>query len=119
MSLHPGTLQVRLTSAPPNGKGISNCDTACYRCLKSYANQRFHDLLNWPLTAPSLEALASASPERRRPELGDIDDPGPWLEAYAAGVGSPLELKFLRLFEKHGFMPGKQSPFHPATVIRP
>jgi hypothetical protein len=85
-----------------------NCDTACYRCLKSYANQRFHDLLNWPLTAPSLEALASASPEQHRPDLGDIDDPGPWLEAYAAGVGSPLELKFLRLFEKHGFTPGKQ-----------
>lgn len=41
-------------------------------------------------------------------ELGDIDDPRPWLEAYTAGVGSPLELKFLRLFEQHGFHPQKQ-----------
>ncbi len=41
-------------------------------------------------------------------ELGDTHDPRPWLESYAAGVGSPLELKFLRLFEKHGFQPAKQ-----------
>jgi hypothetical protein len=86
----------------------ANCDTACYRCLKSYANQRFHELLNWPLTAPSLEAIALVSPEQRPVEVGDIDDPEPWLEAYAVGVGSPLELKFLRLFEKYGFTPGKQ-----------
>ena len=87
-----------------------NCETACYRCLKSYANQRFHELLNWPLAVPSLEALAGAAPEQRPPGLGDIDDPGPWLEAYAAGVGSPLELKFLRLFERHGFKPARQVP---------
>lgn len=30
-------------------------------------------------------------------QTGDIDAPRPWLEAYAAGVCSPLELKFLRL----------------------
>ena len=87
-----------------------NCETACYRCLKSYANQRFHELLNWTMAVPSLEALAGAAPEQRPPGLGDIDDPGPWLEAYAAGVGSPLELKFLRLFERHGFKPARQVP---------
>src|SRR5690606_20760013 len=43
----------------------------------------------------------------------DIDDPRPWLEAYAAGVGSPLELKFLRLFERHGYHPEKQVPVSP------
>ena len=39
-------------------------------------------------------------------------DGAPWrpLDAYAAGVGSPLELKFLRLFEQHGFSPAKQVP---------
>ena len=58
---------------------------------------------------PALEELAGP---RRAParETGDIDDPRPWLEAYAAGVGSPLELAFLRLFETHGFHPQKQVP---------
>lgn len=90
-----------------------NYETACYRCLKSYANQRFHDLLRWPLTIPHLEALAAEPPRPRPSELGDIDEPGPWLEAYAAGVGSPLELKFLRLLEQHGFHPEKQVPIAP------
>ena len=35
------------------------------------------------------------------------------LRRYAAGVGSPLELKFLRLFEQHGFHPQKQVPVSP------
>ena len=86
------------------------CETACYRCLKSYANQRFHELLRWPLAMSHLEALAADPPERQPSAVGDIDDPGPWLEAYAAGVGSPLELRFLRLFEQHGFRPAKQVP---------
>jgi hypothetical protein len=53
-------------------------------------------------------------PTKHRPtELGDIDNPDPWLEAYAAGVGSPLELKFLRLFEQYGFHPEKQVAIAP------
>lgn len=36
-----------------------------------------------------------------------------WLDAYAEGVGSPLELKFLKEFEKHGFLPEKQVPVSP------
>jgi hypothetical protein len=40
--------------------------------------------------------------------------PTPWLEAFAAGVGAPLELGFLRLFEQHGFHPEKQAPVAPA-----
>ena len=34
----------------------------------------------------------------------------PGWRPYAAGVGSPLELKFLRLFEQHGFHPHPQVP---------
>ena len=96
-----------------------DCETACYRCLKSYYNQRYHDQLAWPQTIPALEELASEAPQVRPLETGDIDDPGPWLEAYAAGVGSPLELKFLRLFEQHGFHPQKQVPVAPSDAGPP
>ncbi len=91
-----------------------NCETACYRCLKAYQNQRHQDKLCWPLAIESLEDLAASDPQKRSLQLGDIDDPRPWLEAYAAGVGSPLELKFLRLFEQHGFYPQKQVPVSPS-----
>lgn len=97
----------------------ANCETACYRCLKSYTNQRHHEVLSWPLAMPYLEALASAAPVARPLQAGDLDDPGPWLEAYAAGVGSPLELKFLRLFEQHGFHPEKQVPIAVTPGGRP
>lgn len=86
------------------------CESACYRCLKTYANQRFHDNLHWPLAHPALEALAEEKPSVQPLETGDTHDPRPWLEAYAAGVGSPLELRFLRLFEQHSFQPVKQAP---------
>jgi len=49
-----------------------------------------------------LESIAMAPPGRLPAERGDVADPRPWLEAFDAGVGSPLELKFLRLFETHG-----------------
>lgn len=97
----------------------SNCETSCYRCLKSYQNQRHHENLLWPQIMPALEELASATPTSRPLETGDIDDPKPWLEAYAAGVGSPLELAFLRLFEKHGFHPKKQVPVAPTAAELP
>jgi hypothetical protein len=97
----------------------SNCDSACYRCLKSYQNQRFHALLNWPRVVPDLDQLAEAIPGQQPHEVGDHDDPRPWLEAYAAGVGSPLELKFLRLFEQHGFHPQRQVAVSPMVGTPP
>ena len=95
------------------------CETACYRCLKSYTNQRHHEILNWTLAIPFLEALSSDSPIKLPLKVGDIEDPAPWLEAYALGLGSPLELKFWRLFEKHGFTPQKQVPVAPAEGMKP
>ena len=89
------------------------CTTACYRCLKSYTNQRHHEHLSWPSIIPDLECLAMAPPEPLPAELGDADDPRPWLEAYDAGVGSPLELKFLRFFEQRGITLEKQVPVSP------
>jgi very-short-patch-repair endonuclease len=68
---------------------------------------------------PDLETLAIAEPETIPMQRGDSDDPSPWLEAYDAGVGSPLELKFLRLFEKHGIEVEKQVPVGPGPGGRP
>ncbi|ACY13366.1 DEAD/DEAH box helicase [Haliangium ochraceum] len=87
-----------------------DCEAACYRCLKSYRNQRHHQYLSWPHILPDLEFLASAPPTRLPQDRQDQNDPGPWLEAYAAGVGSPLELRFLRLFERYGLAVDKQVP---------
>jgi len=87
-----------------------DCETACYRCLKSYTNQRHHEYLSWPLVLPDLEQLAMAAPVKTREETYD---PRPWLEAYDAGVGSPLELQFLRLFEQNGIDVEKQVPVSP------
>ncbi|MFZ4438831.1 MAG: DEAD/DEAH box helicase [Syntrophales bacterium] len=96
-----------------------NCETACYRCLKSYQNQRHHDKLCWPLIMADLEGLAASRPQQLALHVGDGDDPRPWLDAYAAGVGSPLEHRFLRLFEDHGFYPQKQVPISPTSGERP
>jgi hypothetical protein len=90
-----------------------DCETACYRCLKSYRNQRHHKSLQWPLAIPALEALCEAPPTER--PSGFQYDPKPWLEAFAEGVGSPLELKFWRLFQQHGFAPAKQMPIRLAA----
>ena len=64
--------------------------------------------MNWPHVMPDLEQLADKAPEALPAKLVDSADPGPWLEAYDAGVGSPLELKFLRLLEEHGVALEKQ-----------
>jgi hypothetical protein len=97
----------------------SDCDSACYRCLKSYQNQRVHMHLSWPHIMPDLEALAAAAPAALPLERGDHPDPKPWLEAYDAGVGSPLELKFLRLFEQYGLAVEKQVAVSPDEGGRP
>jgi hypothetical protein len=68
---------------------------------------------------PALDELAVVAPQLKASQTGDIDDPRLWLEAYAAGVGSPLELRFLRLFEKHGFTPQKQVPVAPIDGAAP
>ncbi|MCX4239067.1 protein kinase domain-containing protein [Paraliomyxa miuraensis] len=92
------------------------CDSACYRCLKSYANQRHHQHLDWPSIVPELEQLATATPTVTHEE--DYD-PRPWLESYAAGVGSPLELRFLRIFEINGLPVDKQVPIEVAPGGKP
>jgi hypothetical protein len=46
----------------------------------------------------------------------DLNDPRPWLEAFEAGVGSPLEYRCLVLMKAAGLNPSKQFPItDPAT----
>lgn len=97
----------------------ANCDSACYRCLKSYQNQRFHSLLSWPQVIEHLETLKAGEPLQRPLKVKDVHDPKPWLDAYDAGVGSPLELKFLRLFEAEGLDLEKQVPVAPGNSTKP
>lgn len=92
------------------------CESACYRCLKAYTNQRYHQHLDWLSVLSDIEQLAVIAPELVTRE--DYD-PRPWLEAYEHGVGSPLELKFLRLFEKHGLDVETQVPVAPEEGLNP
>jgi hypothetical protein len=89
------------------------CETACYRCLKSYQNQRHHAQLAWPLAMTALEVIAQRPPVALA--VRDPSDPRPWLEAWDAGVGSPLELAFLRVLKAKGIEVEKQWPIaeHP------
>jgi hypothetical protein len=57
--------------------------------------------------------LAQEPPSPVALERGDAHDPRPWLDAFDAGVGSPLELAFLRLFERNGITVEKQVPVSP------
>jgi ATP-dependent helicase YprA (DUF1998 family) len=37
-----------------------DCAVSCYRCLRSYRNQRVHGILNWRLAMPYLQAAAAS-----------------------------------------------------------
>ena len=75
-----------------------DCPASCYRCLRSYRNQRVHGRLNWRLVYPQLQVLAE-EPIRA---IGDapaarVATEGPdWEEARSNGCGSPLEYRLLQ-----------------------
>lgn len=87
------------------------CEKACYRCLKSYDNQRHHDYLKWPLAVSTLEGLRDETPTVAALNAVDVNDPRPWRAAFEAGVDSPLEHRCLKLLESAGLTPRKQFPF--------
>jgi hypothetical protein len=86
------------------------CEAACYRCLKSYDNQRHHDQLKWPLVVSTLEGLRDEGPVAAPLGAVDVNDPRPWRAAFEAGVGSPLEHRCLLLLQSAGLAPQKQFP---------
>ena len=75
-----------------------DCAISCYRCLRSYRNQRVHGLLNWRLALPYLKVAAVSelrplAPSAVAPPSGE----GPeWDEARCEGCESPLELRLLK-----------------------
>jgi hypothetical protein len=94
------------------------CESACYRCLKSYDNQRHHDLLGWPLVTATLEGLREDAPRPVPLDAADVNDPRPWREAFEAGVGSPLEYRCWMLLQAAGLTPLKQFPIADPTTGR-
>jgi very-short-patch-repair endonuclease len=86
----------------------NDCEAACYRCLKSYNNQRHHDTLKWPLVISTLEGLRDEGPVVVPLDAVDLNDPRPWRAAFEAGVGSPLEYRCLQLLQSAGLAPQKQ-----------
>ena len=85
-----------------------NCETACYRCLKTYQNQRIHTMLRWPVVISTLAGLAEEQPQELPVSSIENGDPEPWKDAFAAGCASPLEHRFLKLMQEAGLDPEKQ-----------
>ena len=80
-----------------------DCPASCYRCLRSYRNQRVHGVLNWRLAMPYLQAAAASELEplvaTAQPSRGE----GPeWDEARREGCESPLELRLLKAMRVAG-----------------
>jgi len=78
-----------------------DCASSCYRCLRTYRNQRVHELLDWRLVVPWLEVAAKAKVERG----GVIQPPfegAEWEEARQEGCGSPAELRLLKALREAG-----------------
>ena len=81
------------------------CDSACYRCLRTYRNARYSGFLSWRSALGFLEN-AHAAGELLRVEAQDrtLDEQerDAWREARAEGCDSPAELRLLRALRAAG-----------------
>ena len=86
-----------------------DCPNSCYRCLRSYRNQRLHRLLDWRLAVPYLRALTGETVSLEGPIQGVQPVPnneGPdWDAAHAEGCESPQELNLLKAIRADGSLP--------------
>jgi len=86
-----------------------DCPNSCYRCLRSYRNQRLHRLLDWRLAVPYLRALTGEKVIQEGPIQGIQPVPGnvgtEWDEARAQGCESPQELNLLKAIRTDGSLP--------------
>jgi hypothetical protein len=80
-----------------------DCPASCYRCLRSYRNQRVHGILNWRLAMPYLQAAAASELEPLVSTAPPSRGEGPeWDEARREGCESPLELRLLKAMRSAG-----------------
>src|ERR1039457_69214 len=80
-----------------------DCPASCYRCLRSYRNQRIHGILNWRLAMPYLQAAAASELEPLVSTMPPSRGGGPeWDEARREGCESPLELRLLKAIRSAG-----------------
>jgi hypothetical protein len=92
-----------------------DCAISCYRCLRSYRNQRVHGLLNWRLALPYLKVAAVSELRPVAPSaVASPSGEGPeWDEARCEGCESPLELRLLKAIRAAGLPePEKQHEIH-------
>jgi hypothetical protein len=86
-----------------------DCPDSCYRCLRTYRNQRMHKVLNWRLIVPYLRALTGETVLEEGPIQGVRPVPGnegpEWDEARAEGCESPQELNLLKAIRADGSLP--------------
>jgi hypothetical protein len=82
------------------------CPDSCYRCLRTYRNQRHHRLLDWRLAVSFLRALTGETVVAAGKVQGARPVPkneGPeWDEARAEGCESPQELNLLKAIRADG-----------------
>jgi len=86
-----------------------DCADSCYRCLRTYRNQRVHHLLDWRLIIPWLEAVAKATVTQTKVIRPPFEGPE-WEEARKEGCGSPAELRLLKGIRNSG-LPEPQKQF--------
>jgi hypothetical protein len=86
-----------------------DCPNSCYRCLRSYRNQRLHRLLDWRLVVPHLRALTGETVVDEGPVNGvtplPANEGAEWDEARAEGCESPQELNLLKAIRAEGSLP--------------
>jgi superfamily II DNA/RNA helicase/very-short-patch-repair endonuclease len=72
-----------------------DCPSSCYRCLRTYRNQRQHGSLQWRIVVPNLAAIG-ADECVSAADLAPARDEVAWAEARAEGCESPQELRLLQ-----------------------
>jgi ATP-dependent helicase YprA (DUF1998 family) len=86
-----------------------SCPNSCYRCLRTYRNQRWHKLLDWRFVIPFLNALKGETVVEAGVVRGAAPAPsteGPeWDAARAEGCESPQELRLLQAIRSDGGLP--------------
>lgn len=81
-----------------------DCPSSCYRCLRTYRNQRVHRQLNWHMVVPQLRVAASSTIADlgSSPSSSHVTEGPDWDAARREGCGSPQELRLLVAIRQRG-----------------